>query len=227
MAEEVKARARRIAADLLEVAEPDLAWEDGRFVVAGAPDRSIGLPDVAAAAARLEDPESRLQATGRFSLPGPVFPFGAFGAVVEIDPETGATRVLKLVAVDDPGRVVNPLLAEGQVQGSIAQGLAAVLLEEAVYDEAGQLVNGSFAEYGIPSAADLQLDLRTELRSTPSPLNPLGAKGLGESGTIAVPAVVAGAVADALAPLGVRHVDPPFTAERVWRVIRAARERRA
>jgi aerobic carbon-monoxide dehydrogenase large subunit len=214
--ERLRARLVAAAAEALEVAEDDLRWEGGRFAVAGAPQRSIGLAELAAAG---RDP---LEAEATFRLPGLVFPFGAYGAVVEVDPETGAVRLVRLVAVNDAGTVVNPLLAEGQVHGSILQGLAAVLSEEAVYDRQGQLLTGSMTTYGIPSAADLAAELRHEFRHTPSPSNPLGAKGLGESGTIGAPAAVANAVADALASVGVRGLDPPFSPERVWRAIRAA-----
>ncbi len=220
----VRALARAAAARLLEVPEDDLVWDAGRFVVAGAQARAISLPEVAVAAAA--DPSlapEGLRASGRFTLPGPVFPFAVQAVVVEIDRETGVLRILRLVAVDDAGTVVNPRLAEGQVIGSTVQGLAAALSEEAVHDDQGQLLTGSFMDYGIPSAADLQVRLESEFRATPSPLNPLGAKGLGESGTIAAPAALANAVADALAPLGVTHLDPPFTPERLWRVLRAAR----
>jgi carbon-monoxide dehydrogenase large subunit len=167
-----------------------------------------------------------LEAEVRFELPGPVFPFGAYAAVVEIDPDTGRLRVQRLVGVDDAGRVVNPLLAEGQVMGSAAQGIGQALFEEAVYDDAGQLLTGNLAVYGLPSAVEVP-PLHGELLETPSPFTPLGAKGLGESGAIAVPAAIANAVADALAPLGVRHLDPPYTPERLWRVLRDARQRPA
>jgi carbon-monoxide dehydrogenase large subunit len=160
-----------------------------------------------------------LEADVRFELPGPVFPFGAYAAVVEIDRETGRLQVLRLVGVDDAGRVVNPLLAEGQVMGSAAQGIGQALFEEAVYDDAGQLLTGNLAVYGLPSAVEVP-PVQGELLETPSPFTPLGVKGLGESGAIAVPAAIANAVADALAPLGVRHVDPPYTPERLWRVLR-------
>lgn len=222
--EEVRALALAVAAGLLEAAEDDVRWEGGRFVVAGS-DRGIGLREVAEAASSGGPPDeagSPLRAEGRFTMAGPVFPFGAYAAVVEIDPETGTVLIPALVAVDDAGTIVNPLLAEGQVRGSIMQGLAAALSEEAVHDEEGQLLTGSFMTYGIPSAADLAVEVRSEFRCTPSPLNPLGAKGLGESGTIAVPAAVANAVADALAPLGIRNVDLPFTPEKLWRLLRDA-----
>ena len=160
-----------------------------------------------------------LEADVRFELPGPVFPFGAYAAVVEVDRETGRLQVLRLVCVDDAGRVVNPLLAEGQVMGSAAQGIGQALFEEAVYDDAGQLLTGNLAVYGLPSAVEVP-PVESELLETPSPFTPLGVKGLGESGAIAVPAAIANAVADALAPLGVRHLDPPYTPERLWRVLR-------
>jgi len=160
-----------------------------------------------------------LEADVRFELPGPVFPFGAYAAVVEVDRETGRLQVLRLVGVDDAGRVVNPLLAEGQVMGSAAQGIGQALFEEAVYDDAGQLLTGNLAVYGLPSAVEVP-PIQGELLETPSPFTPLGVKGLGESGAIAVPAAIANAVADALAPLGVRHLDPPYTPERLWRVLR-------
>jgi carbon-monoxide dehydrogenase large subunit len=147
-----------------------------------------------------------------------VFPFGAYAAEVEVDRETGRVTVRRLVAVDDAGRVVNPLLAEGQVLGSTAQGIGQALFEEAAYDDQGQLLTGSFAAYALPTAVEVPPVLG-ELLETPSPYTPLGVKGLGESGAIAVPAVLANAVADALGPLGVRHLDPPYTPERLWRAL--------
>jgi aerobic carbon-monoxide dehydrogenase large subunit len=185
--------------------------------------RPATLAEVAAAAA---DPARLapglapgLAAEVRFELPGPVFPFGAYAAVVEVDRDTGRLQVRRLVGVDDAGRVVNPLLAEGQVMGSAAQGIGQALFEQAVYDDAGQLLTGNLAAYGLPSAVEVP-PVQSELLETPSPFTPLGVKGLGESGAIAVPAVIANAVADALAPLGVRHLDPPYTPERLWRVLR-------
>jgi aerobic carbon-monoxide dehydrogenase large subunit len=219
-ARQVAAAAARAAAALLGVAPEDVAVADGGRLAA--PDgRSVTLAQAAAAG----DPtrpggQEGLAATVRFELPGPVFPFGAYAAVVEVDRETGRVTVRRLVAVDDAGRVVNPLLAEGQVMGSTAQGIGQALFEEAAYDEQGQLLTGSFAAYALPTAVEVP-PVRGELLETPSPYTPLGVKGLGESGAIAVPAVLANAVADALAPLGVRHLDPPYTPERLWRVLRA------
>jgi aerobic carbon-monoxide dehydrogenase large subunit len=205
--------ARQVAAKAARIA----AW------LAASAGRPVTLAEVAAAAgdpARLPpglDPG--LEASVRFELPGPVFPFGAYAAVVEVDRETGRLQVQRLVGVDDAGRVVNPLLAEGQVMGSAAQGIGQALFEEAVYDDAGQLLTGNLAVYGLPSAVEVP-PVEGELLETLSPFTPLGVKGLGESGAIAVPAAIANAVADALAPLGVRHLDPPYTPERLWRVLR-------
>jgi carbon-monoxide dehydrogenase large subunit len=149
------------------------------------------------------------------------FPFGVHCAVVEIDPGTGKVTLQRFVAVDDAGVIINPLLLEGQIHGGIAQGVAQALLEEVVYDEYGQLVTGNLMDYAIPKADDLP---SFELHSmvTPSPNNPLGVKGVGESGTVgSTPAVVA-AVLDALKPFGVRHLDMPLKPEKVWRAIRDA-----
>jgi carbon-monoxide dehydrogenase large subunit len=208
-AKQVAAAAARVAAALLGVPPEEVrVGEGGRLA---APDgRSVTLARAAA---------SGLQAAVRFELPGPVFPFGAYAAVVEVDRETGRVQVRRLVGVDDAGRVVNPLLAEGQVTGSAAQGIGQALFEEAVYDQQGQLLTGSFAAYALPTAVEVP-PVQGELLETPSPFTPLGVKGLGESGAIAVPAVLANAVADALAPLGVRHLDPPYTPEALWRVLR-------
>jgi carbon-monoxide dehydrogenase large subunit len=203
--------ARQVAAKAARIA----AW------LAASTGRPATPAEVAAAADSARLPpglEPGLAAEVRFELPGPVFPFGAYATVVEVDPDTGRLRVLRLVGVDDAGRVVNPLLAEGQVMGSAAQGVGQALFEEAVYDDAGQLLTGHLAVYGMPSAVEVP-PVQSELLETPSPFTPLGVKGLGESGAIAVPAAVANAVADALAPLGVRHLDPPYTPERLWRVL--------
>jgi aerobic carbon-monoxide dehydrogenase large subunit len=209
---QVADEAARVAARLLGVEAADVRPEGGRLVAPGG--RSVTLAQAAAAAG------SGLAASVRFQLPGPVFPFGAYAVVVEIDRDTGRLEVRRLVGVDDGGRIVNPLLAEGQIVGSAVQGIGQALFEEAVYDDAGQLVTGNFAVYGLPSAAEAP-PVEGELQETPSPFTPLGFKGLGESGAIAVPAAVANAVADALAPLGVAHVDPPYTPEKLWRVLRS------
>ncbi len=225
-AAEVRAKALAIGARLLEVAPEDAEWTDARVRVRGAPERSVGLAEIAAAAhdgrGLRPGEEPGLAAEATFTLPGPVFPFGAYAARVTVDPETGEVDVREVVAVDDAGRIVNPLLAEGQVVGAAVQGLGEALTEEAVYDEEGQLLTGSFAQYGVLSAPEVPR-IETEFQETPSPHDPLGAKGIGEAGAIGTPAAVANAVVDALAPLGVRHLDLPFTPERVLAAIRAAR----
>jgi aerobic carbon-monoxide dehydrogenase large subunit len=166
--------------------------------------------------------EPPLEASAVFDLPGPVFSFGAYVASVEIDPESGEVRLASLVAVDDCGRVVNPLLAEGQVEGAVVQAIGECLYEQVGYDADGQPLAVNLYEYHLPTAQSLP-EFAGALRETPSPWNPLGAKGVGEGGSIGTPAAIANAVADALAPLGIRHLDPPFTAARVWEAIRAAR----
>jgi aerobic carbon-monoxide dehydrogenase large subunit len=224
-AEKIRAKARTIAAHELEVAEEDLEWTDGKFQVAGAPDKAKTIPEVALSAWTAHslpaEVEPGLEATAVFDPPNFTFPAGAHICVALVDPDTGVTRIDKYVAVDDCGTVINPMIVEGQVHGGIAQGIAEALYEEALYDEHGTLLTGNMSTYRIPSAAELPgfvLD-RTE---TPSSTNPMGVKGIGEAGTIASPPAVLNAVADALRPLGVEFIDLPASAERVWRAIQAA-----
>jgi len=228
-AEEVREQAKQVVAFALEVSPRDLVWAAGRWQVAGSPEYGMTLAQAAEAAAsanRLPPGVDRtLEASSRFSLPGPVFPFGVYAAVVEVDRETGMVKPLCVATVDDAGILVNPLLAEGQVHGSIAQGLAAALWEEMSYDETGQPLTTTFADYGIPSAADLSVEIRSEFQVTASPFNPLGAKGIGESGALGVPASVANAVMDALAPLGIEHADPPYTPAKIWFLLRSGDHR--
>jgi len=224
--DKIKAKMRKIAAHLLEAAEEDLQWEDGRLFVHGSPRRAVTFRDVAAAAhqpGRIPaGTEPGLETSGRFTLPDMVYPFGAQAAVVEVDRETGAIRILKLAAVDDAGRVINPLLAEGQVIGAIVQGLGQALVEESVYDDAGQLLTSTFSEYALLRASHAPTVV-AEFTQTLSPYTSLGAKGVGEAGTIGAPPALVNAVIDALAPLGVRHVDLPLTAEKLWRLVREPR----
>jgi carbon-monoxide dehydrogenase large subunit len=163
-----------------------------------------------------------LDVEGPFVAPGPTFPFGAHVAVVEIDTETGMARLVRHVACDDAGTVLNPLLFDGQVHGGIAQGVAQALVEEYAYDEEGNPLTGNFADYTFVSAAELP-SFEVVPMETPTPYNPLGAKGVGESGTIGSTPAVQSAVVDALAHLGVRHLDMPATPERVWRAVEASR----
>jgi carbon-monoxide dehydrogenase large subunit len=224
--EEVVEKARRIAARLLEAGIDDVVLSDeGRIGIVGAPDRSFSWPELAAAASdpdRLpEGMEPGLGASHEFDGGGNTFPFGAHVAVVEVDAETGKVRVLHHVAVDDCGRIINPMLVEGQQHGGIAQGLSQALFEEVVFDEGGNPLTGTLMSYEFPSAADLP-SFDTSNMVTPSPRNPLGAKGIGESGTVGSTPAMQNAVVDALSHLGVRHIDMPLSPERVWRAIREA-----
>jgi len=220
------ARAKQIASELLETAPADIAFDDGRFVVVGT-DRAVPLKEVARAAfkARFTPPDGKpgLGENGDYRPPNPTFPNGCHVAEVEIDPETGALAILRYTMVHDFGRVLNPLLVEGQLHGGVAQGLGQAGFEHVVYDaDSGQLLSGSFMDYCLPRAEDLP-DLDFVERSTPSPTNPLGIKGCGEAGAAGAPPALMNAVMSALAPLGVAHIDMPATPERLWRAIRDAR----
>jgi carbon-monoxide dehydrogenase large subunit len=223
-AEKVMEKARRIASHRLEIAEADLEFEAGDFFVAGAPDRSLSFREVASAAyegaAALPDGmEPGLDATTFFDPENYTFPFGTHAAVVEVDPDTGEIEILRYVAVDDVGTQINPRIVEGQIHGGIAQGLGQALLEEAVYDDNGNLITGSLQDYAMPKAADVP-EIEWDSTVTPCPHNPLGVKGVGEAGTIAAPPAIVNAVHDALDPLGVDTLDMPLTAERVWSATR-------
>jgi carbon-monoxide dehydrogenase large subunit len=221
-AERVRARALRVAAHQLEVSPADVELVQGRYVLRGVPDRSLSLADVAAAAyAGLvpDTDEPGLEATHAFKIAGETFPFGAHLALVEVEPETGKVSLLKYVAVDDCGKVINPLIVDGQRHGGLAQGIGQALFEEVTYGDDGQLLTGTLAEYVLPRADDL-IDFTLDRTETPTPLNPLGAKGVGELSTIGSPAAIMNAVVDALAPAGVSHVDMPATPEKLWRELR-------
>ncbi len=210
-------RARDIAARLLEADTADVVVSDGVFHVAGTPAVSVTWSQVIESA----EPE-HLSAIGDFAQADGTFPSGAHLAVVEVDTETGKVVLRSLVAVDDAGRILNPLLAEGQVHGGLVQGVAQALFEEVVYDDDGNPLTGNFADYGFPSAAEFPSFVTVHLES-PSPLNDLGAKGIGESGTIGATPAVQSAVIDALSHLGIRHIDLPLSPRRVWEAITAAR----
>lgn len=224
-AEKVREKAKKIAAHMMEAAEADIEFDNGVFTIAGT-DRAVSIMDVAKAAkdkANLADGvEPGLDETGDFTYPVPTFPNGAHVCEVEIDEDTGQVAITRYTVVDDFGKVINPLIVAGQVHGGIAQGAGQALFEHAVYDdESGQLISGSFMDYCMPRADDLPfIDFRyNEILCR---TNPLGAKGAGEAGTLgALPAVV-NAILDALAPLGVTHIDMPATPERVWRTIQQA-----
>jgi carbon-monoxide dehydrogenase large subunit len=222
-AEEVVARARRLAAHRLEVSAEDVVVRDGGLGVAGAPDVSISWAELAEAArsAPTDGSSEALAAEARPYQTEYTFPFGAHVAVVEVDVETGDVRLVRHVAVDDCGRILNPMLVEGQVHGGLAQGIAQALFEEVRYDDLGTPLTADLATYPMPAASELPPFERGVLE-TPTPLNPLGAKGIGESATVGSTPAVVNAAVDALSHLGVRHLDPPLTPEVVWRAIRSA-----
>jgi carbon-monoxide dehydrogenase large subunit len=223
--EKIIVKARTIAAHQLEVAEDDLEYAGGRFTVAGT-DKSMSVTDAALAAwtaHNLPDgTEPGLEDTAVYDPPNFSWPAGCHIAVVEIDEETGATELRRYVAVDDVGTVINPTIVDGQVHGGIAQGVAQALYEEAVYDDDGNLATGSMVNYLVPSAAELP-NFELERTESPSPTNPMGVKGVGETGTIASPAAVMNAVVDALSPYGITDIDMPAKPERIWRAITEAK----
>jgi carbon-monoxide dehydrogenase large subunit len=212
-ADGVLARAREVAATMLEANPDDIVAMDGGLGVAGVPASTITWAQLAA--------DGPIEAVSDFSQPGPTFPFGAHVAVVEVDLDTGDVTPVRHVAVDDCGRILNPLLVAGQQHGGIAQGIAQALFEQYVYDADGNPLTATLADYEMPSAAELP-SFEASNTETPSPRNALGAKGIGESGTIGSTPAVQSAVVDALSHLGIRHLDIPCTPERVWSAIRAA-----
>ncbi len=226
-AQKVQDKAKKIAAHMLEASEDDLEFEGGQFSVAGSPDQSVTIQDVAAAAFGginiPEDMEPGLTADTFYDPPNFVFPFGAHICVVEVDTETGKTGVRDYFGVDDCGPVINPIIVDGQVHGGIAQGIAQALYEEAIYDEDGTLVTGSMVDYMIPGAPELP-NYTLDRTVTPSPTNVMGVKGIGEAGTIGSPPAVINAVIDALSPFGVTHIDMPASPMRVWDAIQNARD---
>jgi carbon-monoxide dehydrogenase large subunit len=215
-------KTKTLAAALLKSTAKKIEFKGGVFSVQGNPKSSIGWKALATESyiAKKLPPgyEPGLEASSFFEPQNCTFPFGTHIVAAEIDRETGQVKILKYVAVDDCGKQINPLLVEGQVQGGICQSIGAVLMEQTVYDENGQLLTGEFMDYAIPRAADAP-DYIIGSTETPSPSNPLGVKGVGEAGTIGATPAVANAVMDALSPLGIRHVDLPLTPERVWRAI--------
>jgi len=218
-------KGRRIASFLLETGEADLEFTEGRYRITGT-DREVGLFEVADAAVARRDLPAELQGPlagiSDETLPVASFPYGTQVCEVEVDGETGAVEIVSFVSVDDVGRAVNPMILHGQTQGGIAQGVGQALLEDARYDPvSGQLLAASFMDYAMPRADDLPA-LETALSEVPSPTNRLGVRSGGEGGTTGALAVVINAIVDALAELGVSHVEMPATPERVWRAIRAA-----
>jgi len=219
--DEIVDRGRRIAAHILECAEADVVFAEGKFRVTGT-DRETDLFDVAAAAAGDDVPDDLqgpLRATALIDRPMPAYPNGCHVAEVEIDPETGAVRIIRYAAVDDVGTVVNPSIVDGQVHGGIAQGVGQALWEEVVYDpETGQLLAGSFMDYVMPRADDFPM-FAVGHNEVPTETNLMGAKGGGEGGTTPAPAAIVNAIVDALRDYGVTHLQMPVTAEKIWRAM--------
>ncbi len=218
-------KAKTIAAHLLEVAPEDLEFEAGVFSVRGAPDKAKTIQEIALAAwtahSLPEGAEPGLEATYVYDPPNFTFPFGTHICVVEVDTETGKVEIVRYVAVDDCGNVINPIIVDGQVHGGIAQGIAQALYEEAVYDDGGNLLTSSMMNYLVPAATEIP-SFELDRTLTPSPTNPMGVKGIGEAGTIAATPAVMNAVVDALSHLGVRQVELPASPENVWKAIRNA-----
>ena len=218
----IKDKAKLLASHLLEAAIEDMDYADGKFFVKGSPDRHKTIQDIALLANVAwnlpQGMEPGLEASSFYDPPNFTFPFGAHIAVVDVEPETGHVRLRRYVAVDDCGPQINPVIVEGQVHGGVVQGIGQALWEEAVYDDNGQLLTGSLADYAIPRADRLP-DIEVLSTVTPSPHHPLGVKGIGEAGTIASTCTVYNAVIDALQPLGVDAIQMPLTPERVWRAI--------
>jgi aerobic carbon-monoxide dehydrogenase large subunit len=221
--ERVRDKVIRIAADALEAAPDDVEIAPGRISVRGVPDRSTTLAAIAGRAYDGKVPdgdEPGLEANRFFKPEGETFPFGMHLAVVEIDRDTGKVRLVRYLAVDDCGRVLNPMMVDGQRHGGIAQGVGQALFEEVRYDESGQLMTSTLGDYALPRAVDFPL-FELDMTETPTPRNPLGAKGIGEAGTIGSTPAVVNAVVDALSAFGVNHVDMPATPEKIWRVLQA------
>ncbi len=228
-AEKIRAKVIKLTAHLLEAAEEDIVYDQdsGKIYVKGSPDKSKQFGEVAFAAytghSLPEGMEPGLEETSFYDPANFTFPNSAHVAQIEVDPDTGEVTVQEYYAVDDVGNVINPTIVEGQIQGGIVQGVGQALWEHGIYDEDGQLLTGSLTEYAVPRAA-LFPKFEIDRIETPSPHNPLGVKGVGEMGTIAATVTIANAVLDALAPLGIKHIDMPLTPERVWRAMESARK---
>jgi carbon-monoxide dehydrogenase large subunit len=228
--DKVVAKGKKIAAHLLEASAEDIEFKDGKFSVAGT-DRSKTLTDISLAAYiphnyPIEELEPGLEETAYYDPKNFTFPGGCHVTEVEIDRDTGEIDVVNFVAVDDVGRVINPMIVEGQVQGGVAQGIGQALLEHAVYDESGQLLSGSMMDYTMPRADNVP-NIAVSTETTLCTHNPLGVKGCGEVGAIGSPPAVINAVINALRDYGVRHIDMPATPQKLWSIIQAAQPKMA
>jgi carbon-monoxide dehydrogenase large subunit len=221
----IKDKGKKIAAGLLEASEDDMVFESGKFRIKGVPERGKSIAEVALASYTAGDGElpvgmePGLESTVFYDPVNFTFPFGAHICAVEVDRESGVVHIKRYVAVDDCGKQINPMIVEGQIHGGIAQGMGQALWEESVYDEQGNLLTGTLADYAIPSAVEMP-PFETDFTVTASPHNPLGVKGIGEAGTIAAPQAVVNAVVDALSHLWVKHIDMPLRPDKVWEILR-------
>jgi carbon-monoxide dehydrogenase large subunit len=219
-------KAKKVAAHLLEASPDDIVVDQGNFHVQGSPDKSKTIQEIALMANLAwnmpEGVEPGLEESSFHDPTNFTFPFGAHVCTVEVDPDTGEVSILRYVAVDDVGVVVNPMIVDGQVHGGVAQGIGQALYEHAIYDEGGQLITGSMMDYAVPNATQIPT-IETARTETPCPHNLTGIKGVGETGTIAASQAVVNAVVDALSPLGIKHIDMPLTPERVWQAMQAAK----
>ena len=220
-ARKIREKARKIAGHLLEVSEEDLEWEPGKFSVKGAPGKSKTIQEIAFAAYTNPAPETEagLEAVHYYDPPNLTFPFGTYICVVDIDKGTGEVKVRRFVAIDDCGNIINPMIVQGQVHGGLTEGLAIAFMQEIKYDESGNVQGGTFMDYLVPTAVETP-SWETGHTCTPSPHHPIGAKGVGESPNVGSPAAFVNAVVDALAHLGVKHIDMPVTPWKVWQVLR-------
>jgi carbon-monoxide dehydrogenase large subunit len=221
-ARRVREKATKIAAHMLEAAETDIVFDQGRFSVRGSPDRAKTIQEVTLQAYLAWNlpagVEPALEASAFYDPANFTFPFGAHVAVVEVDAETGQVELQRYVAVDDCGRVINPLIVDGQVHGGLVQGIAQALCEGAAYSPDGQLLTATMMDYAVPKAHMFPM-FATDRTETPSPHNPLGVKGVGETGTIASTPAIVNAVVDALRSYGITHLDMPLTPERIWNAV--------
>jgi len=222
----IRAKMLRIAAHILKTSTEEVLFEGSIFTIIGRPGAQVTVEEVLKAAyrhgARPDDVEFGLDENSFFQPTGLTFNFGTYVAVVEVDPETGEVELRNLYCVDDQGVVVNPTIVEGQVHGGATQGLGQALYENIIYDQEGQLTTGSLMDYAVP-IAEMVPTFVTERMETPSPINALGVKGMGEGPSVGTPPAVVNAVVDALEPFGVRHIEMPLTPERVWRAIQESR----
>jgi carbon-monoxide dehydrogenase large subunit len=222
-ARRVRERGRKVAAHLLEASEADVEWKDYKFSVKGVPGKSVTMQEVAFAAYTNPGPDNEpgLEATYYYDPPNLTFPFGAYVAVVDVDRETGETKVRRFVALDDCGTIINPMIVEGQIHGGLTEGFAIAFMQEIAYDAEGNNLNTNFTDYLVPTALETP-EWETDSTVTPSPHHPIGAKGVGESPNVGSPAAFVNAVMDALSPLGIKNIDMPLYREKVWRAIRDA-----